>query len=140
MRLKDRVAVITGAASGIGQGIATLFSDNGAKIVAADKNVLGLSETIDQIVKKGQEAVSIEMDVIKPDDATRMIEFAKAAYGKVDILVNVAGTGQRHSFLEATPEEFDRVMKVNLYGTFYCTQAAGREMVKNNYGRIINIA
>ena len=52
MRLKDRVAVITGAASGIGQGIATLFSDNGAKIVAADKNVLGLSETVDQIVKK----------------------------------------------------------------------------------------
>ena len=67
-----------------------------------------------------------------------MIEFAKAAYGKVDILVNVAGTGQRHSFLEATLK-FDRVMKVNLYGTFYCTQAAGREMVKNNYGQIINM-
>ena len=140
MRLKDRVSVVTGAASGIGQGIATLFAESGAKIVAADKNIVGLSETVDQIIKKGHQSVSIEMDVTKPGDATRMIEFAKATYGQVDILVNVAGTGQRHSFLDATPEEFDRVMKVNLYGTFFCTQAAGREMVKNKYGRIINIA
>ena len=66
MRLKNRVSVVTGAASGIGQGIATLFAESGAKIVAADKNILGLSETVDQIIKQGHQSVSIEMDVTKP--------------------------------------------------------------------------
>ncbi|MEK9682940.1 MAG: 3-oxoacyl-ACP reductase family protein [Rhodospirillaceae bacterium] len=140
MRLKDRVAVVTGAASGIGQGIAHLFSENGARIVAADKNSRGLEETISAIEKRGREAISVEMDVTVPSDSTRMINTALETFGQVDILVNVAGTGQRHSFLEATPDEFDRVMKVNLYGTLFCSQAAGREMVKKGYGRIINIA
>ncbi len=140
MRLKDRVAVITGAASGIGQGIACLFAEHGAKIVAADRNTEGLAETVSAIEAKGGEAISVETDVTLPDDATRMIDETIGRFGQVDILVNVAGTGQRHAFLEATPEEFDRVMKVNLYGTLFCAQAAGREMVKRGYGRIVNIA
>ncbi len=140
MRLKNCVAVVTGAASGIGRGIAYLFAQNGAKIVAADKNIEGLSETIQTIKNIGGETLSTQIDVTNPEHATQMIEKTVNRFGRVDILANVAGTGQRHSFLEATPEEFDRVMKVNLYGTLYCAQAAAREMIKNSYGRIINIA
>lgn len=140
MRLKNRIAIVTGGGSGIGQGIAKLFAAEGAAVTAADRNMDGAKETVAAIEAAGGKALAIEMDVTLPEDATRMVAETIDAFGKIDVLANVAGTGQRHAFLDATPEEFDRVMKVNLYGTLYCAQAAGREMVKAGYGRIVNIA
>ena len=80
------------------------------------------------------------VDVTNSKKVLKMIQHCVSQYGRLDVIANVAGTGQRHSFLEATEKEFNRVMQVNLMGTFLCCQAAAREMLKQNYGRIINIA
>ncbi|MBK17909.1 MAG: oxidoreductase [Rhodospirillaceae bacterium] len=140
MRLQDRIAIVTGAAGGIGEGVAKAYASEGATVLAADLNAAGAAETADAIKNDGGNASSCEVDVTNPDAVGEMVEKFSADNGRLDIIANVAGTGQRHSFLEATTEEFDRVMRVNLMGTFICAQAAAREMVKQNYGRIVNIA
>lgn len=140
MRLANRVAIITGAAGGIGEAIARMFSDNGAIIVAADLNADGVAETAAAINAKGGAASSLRVDVTDPEAAQAMVAEAISLHGRVDIMANVAGVGHFGHFNDLTPEEFDRVMRINVNGTFYCAQAAAREMVKRKYGRIINIA
>lgn len=140
MRLTDRVAIVTGAASGIGEAIAHMFADNGATIVAADMNGDGVAETAASITAKGGTASSVQLDVTDHHAAQAMVADTVAKHGRVDILVNVAGVGHFGHFNELTPEEFDRVMRINVNGSFYCAQAAAREMVKQKYGRIINVA
>ena len=140
MRLKDRVAIVTGAAGGIGEAIARAFSQEGATVVAADINEIGAAETTKAIREADGTGSSQRVDVTDAEDCRRMVTEAIAAHKRLDIIANVAGTGFRHSFLEAEPDDFERVLRVNLIGSFNCAQAAAREMVKQNYGRIINIA
>ena len=140
MRLQDRVAIVTGAASGIGRCIAQTFAEAGAKVAVADIDTEGAEQTRMSIENRQGSALVTTVDVSEPDQAARMVEVTVSAFGQVDILVNSAGMGFRHSFLEAKPDDFMRVIKLNLAGTFFCAQAAAREMVKRNYGRIINIA
>ncbi len=128
MRLQGRVAAVTGAGGGIGGAIAAAFRAEGAVVVGADLKADGLGPD------------GLVIDVSNPDDARRLTAETVARHGRIDILANVAGTSLRHAFLEVTQEDFDRILRVNLYGSFYCAQEAARAMVGQGYGRIINIA
>ncbi len=128
MRLQGRIAAVTGAGGGIGGAIASAFRAEGAEVVAADLEAGGL----------GPDGLAI--DVSSPEDARRLVAETVARHGRIDILANVAGVSRRHAFLEVTPEAFDHVLRVNLYGSFYCAQEAARVMAGQGYGRIINIA
>ena len=140
MRLKGRMAIITGAAGGIGEGVAKIYAEEGAVVLIADLNEEGAAKTAKSINQNGGKATSCFVDVTDTEAVQKMVKDFVEDHGRLDVIANVAGTGQRHSFLEATSEEFDRVMRVNLMGTFICSQAAAREMVKAGYGRIVNIA
>ena len=140
MRLQDRVAVVPGAAGGIREAIAKAFANEGAALIAADINLEGAVDTVDAISQCGGKAVSCALDITKTLDCQKVVETAVKEFNRLDILVNAAGIGSFGHFNDVTPEEFDRVMRINLNGTFYCAQAAAKIMSKQKYGRIINIA
>ena len=142
MRLKDKVALITGAGSGIGRDTAVLFAEEGAAVVAADLTGDSAQETVDAILEAGGRAVSITGDVTDSADAERMVGAAVENFGKLDLLVNSAGLTSRHSSLEgASPEEaWERVIEVNLKGTYMVTWFAVPEMERAGGGSIINLA
>ena len=120
MRLKDKVALITGAGSGIGRETAVLFAEEGAAVVAADLTGDSVRETVAAISAAGGRAVALTGDVTASADAERMVASAVENFGKLDLLVNSAGLTSRHSSLEgASPEEaWERVIEVNLKGTY----------------------
>lgn len=137
MRLKNRVAIITGAAEGIGKAIAIDFEKEGAKVVIADMNFEKAQQTATQI---GANAFAVKVNVTKADEVEEMVKAAIAYFGKIDILVNNAGV-VRKGWVENLPESvWDEVISTNLKGTFLCSQAVLPEMKKNNYGRIVIIS
>jgi 3-oxoacyl-[acyl-carrier protein] reductase len=140
-RLKDRVALVTGAASGIGQGIAIAFAREGADIVVADRSPEAkAAETIAGIKKHGRQALFVQADVADEASVEKMAKAALARFGRVDILVNNAGIFTE-SLIENLPvADWDRVMNVNLRGVFLCTRALLGQMLERRDGRIINIA
>ena len=140
MRLENRTAIVTGAAGGIGEAIACMFARNGAKIISADINFEGASKTASDIVAAGGVASPMKVDVTNVSEVKKLIDYAIHTYQQLDVLVNVAGVGGFGYFNDVSPEEFDRIMRVNVNASFYCAQAAAREMVKQRYGRIINVA
>lgn len=130
-RLAGKVAVVTGASSGIGQGIAIAMGQAGAKVVINyHSDATGARQTQQQIEKAGGEAIIRQADVAKPEEAQELIEAAKEQFGAVDILVNNAGVQQDQAFLEMTLEEWQKVIDTNLTGHFLCAQAAAREFAK----------
>ena len=129
MKLAERVAVITGAAQGIGAACARLFAAQGAKVVIADVNEAAALTLVDDIVGAGGAAVFQRADVAVASDCTALIEKAVAHYDRVDIVVSNAGIVHAAEFLELTEEDFDRVLRVNLKGAFLCGQAGARRMV-----------
>ena len=140
MRLKNRIAIVTGAAGGIGEAIAHLFAQHGAGVMAADLNGVGVLETSKCITDKGGLAHSIEVDVSDVKSVENLLEQTIKIFKTVDILVNVAGVGGFGHFTEVSPDEFDRIMRSNVSASLYCAQAVAKKMLKNNYGRIINVA
>jgi 3-oxoacyl-[acyl-carrier protein] reductase len=138
MKLKDKVAIITGAGQGIGKEIALTFAKEGAKVVVTD--ITGKEkEVAEEIKKMGREAIAVKVDVSKMEDAKRMAEEALKAFGRIDILVNNAGIYPFKPFVEMTESDWDKVINVNLKGTFNCTRAVVETMIKQKYGKIINI-
>jgi len=141
MRLEGKVAIITGAGSGIGRETALLFAREGAKVVVADYVSEAGGETVRQIRESGGEAIFIKTDVSKASDVERMVKQTIEEYGKVDILHNNAGILGEVAFVgDATEENWDRVFAVNLKGVFLCSKYAVREMVKRGGGVIISTA
>ncbi len=148
MRLKDRVAIVTGAARGLGRSFAMRLAEEGAKVMAMNialrpKDREDLSETVKQIKTLGGEAVSFQGDVTDEGATRAMAEATVKAFGKVDILINNAAIYdglKRRPFYEIDPDEWDLVMKVNVKGAFLCTRAVFPFMRDQGYGKIINIA
>ena len=128
MKLFERVAVITGAAQGIGAACARLFAAEGAKVVIADVNETAASALVGEIVGAGGGAIFQRADVSRAGDCTALVDKAGEQYGRVDIVVNNAGIVQGAEFLDLTEEDFDRVLRVNLKGAFLCGQAGARRM------------
>ncbi|UCE74275.1 MAG: 3-oxoacyl-ACP reductase FabG [Methanomassiliicoccales archaeon] len=138
MRLKDKVALITGGGSGIGEATAQRFAEEGAKVVICDVNLESANSVAENIKEKGKEAMAIQADISKKSEVENMISQVMERYGKLDILVNNAGINRDAFAKKMTEEEWDAVIDINLKGTFLCAQAALNAMSKQNYGRIIN--
>jgi 3-oxoacyl-[acyl-carrier protein] reductase len=137
---KEKVAVITGASRGIGRSIALALAAAGARIVAVD---LGLDDTeklAEEVRALGGEALAVQGNVTVAADTERMIEAAVGKFGRVDILVNNAGITKDGLLMRMKDDDWDAVLNVNLKGAFLCSRAAAKVMMKQRYGRIINIA
>lgn len=140
MRLENKVAIVTGGASGIGLAIAKGFAVEGARIVIADIAIDRANQAADEIKADGGEAIAVKTDVSVRNEVTAMVEETCKAFGRVDILVNNAGILEEVSIIDSTIEQWDRTMNVNLKGAFFCTQACARVMVEHGKGKIINIS
>lgn len=140
MRLKDRVAVITGAARGIGKAIAFAFSREGAKVALVDVERPRLEASREEIEKKGGKAIALTCDITKSSDVQGMVDEVKRAFGRIDILVNNAGIIRRGTIETVTEEDWDRVIEVNLKGTFNCCKAVVETMKAQRYGKIVNVS
>ncbi len=139
MMLKGRVAIVTGAGQGIGRAIAIALAKESAKVVVTD--ITGKEvETLKEILSLGGEGLALKLDVTVFKNAKRVAEKTYGEFGRIDILVNNAGIFPFKPFIDMTEEDWDKVINVNLKGVFNCTKAVISYMVKQKYGRIINIA
>jgi 3-oxoacyl-[acyl-carrier protein] reductase len=138
MRLENKVAIITGAGSGIGKETALLFAEKGAKVVVADVNVKGGEETAAEIKKNGGEAFFFKLDVTNREQSKQMTKEILEKYGRIDVLINNAGIVQDAFLSKMTEEQWDKVINVNLKGVFNCTQAVVEVMMNQGNGAIIN--
>jgi len=140
MRFKDKVAVVTGGAQGIGQAIAETLAQGGANVVVADLQVEKAEATAKEIIAiTGMQAIAVQVDVADNASAKAMIDRAIAEFGRIDILVNNAGTTRDNLIMRMKEADWDLVLNVNLKGAFNCSKAVIRSMMKQHYGRIINI-
>ncbi|MGB3336534.1 MAG: SDR family NAD(P)-dependent oxidoreductase [Devosia sp.] len=140
MRLKDRVAVITGAASGIGKAAAERFAKEGAHVVIADLNSERIGVVTDEIRSAGGQATGQVMDVSNREQVQEAIARIVASAGRLDVLVNNAGISRYRPFAEMSGDDWDPVLDVDLKGVFFCAQAVAPHMVERRYGRIVNIS
>ncbi len=139
LQLLGQAAIVTGSSRGIGAGIARALAREGASVVVNyGRDEEGAEAVRAGIEAAGGKALCCQGDVADSATATKLVNFALEQFGRLDILVNNAGAMGRTPFLETTQEEFDRLVNVNLRGTWSCSQAAARHMVKMRYGRILN--
>jgi NAD(P)-dependent dehydrogenase (short-subunit alcohol dehydrogenase family) len=138
MRLKDRVAIVTGGGAGIGEATCMRFSQEGAKMVVADVDLAGAQKVADAIKAGGGQAVAFKVDVRVAAEVTNMVGAALKSFGTLDIIVNNAGINRDAIAKRMTEEQWNIVLDVNLKGTFLCCQAASVPMMEKKYGRIIN--
>ena len=138
--LSGRVAVITGASSGLGKQMATAFAKQGANLVVLARRIERLEELKVELEKNGVEILPIKCDVTNTEDINNAAKLAEEKFGKVDILVNCAGASKDAGVLDMTDEEWDFTINVDQTSVFKMTRAFANIMKKNNYGRIINIA
>ena len=141
MRLQDRVAIVTGAGSGIGYAIAQTFAQEGAHVAV---NYLGFAQEAQELAEKikglGRKSVAIAADVSNAAQVAKLVQATVQQLGPLDIIVNNAGIEHATPFLEITEDQWDKVLAVNLKGCFLASQAAAKEMIKQRRGRIINVS
>jgi 3-oxoacyl-[acyl-carrier protein] reductase len=140
MRLKDKVALVTGGARGIGLAIAKALSREGAAVVVADMNFDGARAAAAALALHGSRSQAVTVDVADPPSVTAMVREVMESQGRIDILINNAGIGGNTPFLDTTLEEWHRIIGINLTGAFYVAQSVAKEMVKGGGGKIVNIA
>jgi 3-oxoacyl-[acyl-carrier protein] reductase len=140
MSLEGRVAIVTGAAQGIGRAIAETLAHAGADIVVVDLDPARSADTVAAVEKAGRKALNIKANVADANDTKAMADQVSKAWGKIDILVNNAGITRDGLLLRMKEEDWNLVLQVNLNGTFHCTKAVLQPMTKQRYGRIVNIA
>ena len=139
-RLTNKVAIVTGSSSGIGKAIALSFAREGARVVVAARRSDLCERTVEQIRKDGGEATSIVTDVTDERQVDRLITETVRRYGRLDILVNNAGIGGGGRVADTETEVFDRVIETNLRGTFMCSRAGFRHMMRGGGGTILNMS
>ena len=137
--LTGKVALVTGASSGIGKAAGLALARQGAKVALAARRVERLEELSAMLKGEGKEALPIKMDVTKKEEIIAGVAKTIETFGRVDILVNNAGVAEFVPFLDMTEEQWDKTLDTNLKGYFLVAQAAAKEMVKNKWGRIVNI-
>lgn len=138
MRFKDKVALVTGAAQGIGRATAVAFAKEGANVVLADlKEAFQVKQQIEEM---GKESLFFCVDVSRPDMVEDMMSKTVDRFGKLDILVNNAGIIARGMIEDISDEELDRVLNINFKGVFYCCRAVAPIMKKQGYGKIVNVS
>ena len=138
--LKERVAVITGASSGLGKQMSMAFAKQGANLAILARRIERLEEYKKELEKEGVKVLAVQCDVTSTEDIKKAAELVEKEYGKVDILVNCAGSSKDAGVLEMTDEEWDFTIATDQTSVFKMTRAFANIMKKNNYGRIINIA
>jgi len=140
MGIKDRVALVTGAGSGIGEVIAKTFAQHGVKVVVNDVSIERANRVAGEIKQSGNHAIAVGADVASKVQVVELFQTVKDTFGRIDILVNNAGIARDKGLLKLTEDDWDAVIDVNLKGTFLCCQAAAAMMREQNYGRIVNIS
>ena len=138
--LKGKVAIVTGGSSGMGRASALALAERGASIVVAARSAARGQEVVNGLTSAGRDALFVETDVSSVGSCRALVRRTVEALGRVDILVNCAGTWSLASALEVTEEEWDRQFAVNVKGAFFCAQAVIPQMVERGSGKIINIA
>lgn len=139
MKLKDKVAIVTGAGSGIGKAIAVMYAKEGAKVVVAGHHLDSCQETVAEISDAGGEATALKADVSKSTDLKKLVRDTVTQYGQLDILVNNAGVVLQYPLTDMTEQQWDQVVDVDLKGTFLGMKHAIPEMEKVGKGKIVNI-
>ncbi len=139
MRLKNKVAIVTGASKGIGKAIAIAYAREGASVVLASRSLDLLTAIEKQIKGSGGEAAAMSLDVRNPDSVNALVENTVKKYGRLDILVNNAGVSMAHPSESLSAEDWKNALETDLYGVFYGCQAAARVMIPQGGGCIINV-
>ena len=141
LTLNGKCAIVTGAASGIGQAIAESLVDSGVRVVFAGRDKKRIDVAAQRATARGGEAIGVAVDVSQPDDIENCVEIAISKFGSIDVLFNSAGSHHNLPLLEITHASFDQLWKVNVIGLFFMLQACARHMIKQGRGgKIINVA
>jgi len=140
MKLTGKTALVTGGARGIGQAIALRLAEDGADIVISDINKEGALESVKAVEALGRKALAVEGNIAKQEDVEAMVQQSIDTFGKIDILVNNAGVTKDNLLLRMKEEDWDFVLRINLTGSFLCSKAVAKYMVKQRAGNIVNIS
>ena len=140
MRLRDKVAIVTGSGAGLGKAMVQRFAEEGAAIVVADINQPGIDTVVRELTQAGRPAMGYKVDVRNRAELKGLMKTTAEKFGRIDILVNNAGVQRNKPFLTMTDEDWDFVLGVDLKGVFFCVQAVAEYMIKQQYGKIVNIS
>lgn len=140
MRLKDKIALVTGSSRGVGRAVALGFAKEGAKLVVNyTSNEKAANEVVEAVGSMGSKAVAVKADVAQKSDAENLVATAIDTFGRLDILVNNAGFTRPALMIKMTEDQWDQVVDIHLKGAFLCSQAAANKMKEQNSGKIINV-
>ncbi|MFZ5631224.1 MAG: SDR family NAD(P)-dependent oxidoreductase [Bacillota bacterium] len=140
MRLRDKVAIVTGAGRGIGRATAEIFSGEGAKVAVADLDFESAVRVAGEIESAGGDALAVKVDIAEKSSVEDMVEAVLQKYGRVDILVNNAGWDKVEPFMDSTEETWDKVVAINLMGAINCCRAVLPTMISRQYGKIVCVS